>query len=155
MEQVRLCVVWPMENWLGHLQGRMTVWGCCYRAFEIGCLFLVCLLHLSASGRYDNCRSNSALVVVLLNTRTVVMVVTALVHLILDMLAVARWPRVSVRWRPPAGATASAASSGAIGFGFEKDTPNNLSFLVTGTDVSVCTSMVVGGWLQVKALVAR
>ena len=32
MEQVRLCDVWPTENWLGssmnHIQGRMTVWEC-------------------------------------------------------------------------------------------------------------------------------
>ena len=42
MEQVRLCAVWPMENWLGsfmnHKQGWMTVWGCCWRALEKRCL---------------------------------------------------------------------------------------------------------------------
>ena len=42
-EQVRLCAVWPTENWLGfcmnHLQGWMNVWECCRPALEKGCLF--------------------------------------------------------------------------------------------------------------------
>ena len=44
MEQVRLCAVSPTENWLGssrnHIQGWMTVGGCCMHAFEKGCLTL-------------------------------------------------------------------------------------------------------------------
>ena len=42
MEQVRLCAVWPTENWLGsslnHMQGWMTVRECCRYALEKGCL---------------------------------------------------------------------------------------------------------------------
>ena len=41
-EQVRLCAVWPTENWLGfcmnHIQGWMNVWECCRPALEKGCL---------------------------------------------------------------------------------------------------------------------
>ena len=42
MERVRLCAVWPTENWLGssmnHIQGWMTVWECCCPDKENGCL---------------------------------------------------------------------------------------------------------------------
>ena len=42
MEQVRLCAVWPAENWIGssinHLQGRMTVLESYCHALEKGCL---------------------------------------------------------------------------------------------------------------------
>ena len=42
MEQVRLCAVWPMENWLGssmnHIQGWMTFSECCRNALEKGYL---------------------------------------------------------------------------------------------------------------------
>ena len=42
MEQVRLCAVWPTENWLGssrnHIQFCMTVWETCRHALEKGCL---------------------------------------------------------------------------------------------------------------------
>ena len=42
MEQVRLCAVWPTENWLGssrnHMQGWMIVWECCRHALEKECL---------------------------------------------------------------------------------------------------------------------
>ena len=48
MEQVRLCTVWPMDNWLGssmnHIQGWMTVWESCCHASEKGCLRLCSLL---------------------------------------------------------------------------------------------------------------
>ena len=40
MEQVRLCAVWPMENWLGssliHIQGSTTVRESYSRALEQG-----------------------------------------------------------------------------------------------------------------------
>ena len=43
MEQVRLCAVWPSENWLGspmnHILGWMTVWEWCKHAWQKGCLF--------------------------------------------------------------------------------------------------------------------
>ena len=42
MEQVRLCAVWPMENWLGssmnRIQSWITVWECCCHALGKGCL---------------------------------------------------------------------------------------------------------------------
>ena len=42
MEQVRLCAVWPTENWLGssinHIQGWKTVCEGYWRALEKGCL---------------------------------------------------------------------------------------------------------------------
>ena len=44
MKQVRLCAVWPTENWLGssrnHIQGWRTVWECWRHAFERGGLDL-------------------------------------------------------------------------------------------------------------------
>ena len=45
MERVRLCAVWPTENWLGssmnHIQGWMIVLECCRHALEKGCLDVV------------------------------------------------------------------------------------------------------------------
>ena len=47
MEQVRLCAVWPTENWIGssmnHIQGCMTVWeSCrCRHALDKGYLMLM------------------------------------------------------------------------------------------------------------------
>ena len=42
IEQVRLCAVWPTENWDGspmnHILGWMTVWGCWCHALEKRCL---------------------------------------------------------------------------------------------------------------------
>ena len=47
MEQVRLCAVWPTENWLGssmnHIQGWKTVWICHRQALEKGCLLSIVL----------------------------------------------------------------------------------------------------------------
>ena len=42
MEQVRLCAVWPRENWLGssmnQKQAWMTIWECCRHVLEKRCL---------------------------------------------------------------------------------------------------------------------
>ena len=44
MERVRLCAVWPTENWLGsslnHLQGWIIIWECCRQA--LGKRWLMC-----------------------------------------------------------------------------------------------------------------
>ena len=73
MGQVRLCAVWPTENWLGssmnHIQGWKAVWICYWHALEKGCLlvkmhygsYILQIQNSYSNGRWTSCKMSASL----------------------------------------------------------------------------------------------